>query len=107
MRMRGGILAGIVFSVATFLASPTADARNLYFDMWCQEQGYGAQRCDARSPADVEAFEAYWRAVEKYEEPYFYDRQEDARFRDEMNSQDEALRPGIAHYEPEMAARPN
>ena len=107
MRIRGAILGSLAFAVSAFLAMSPAEARNLYFDMWCQEQGYAKERCDARSPADVEAFEAYWRAVEKYEESYYYDRQEYSRFRDELNSQDETLGPGIPGYEPEKAARPN
>ena len=107
MVMYRAFFGGFAFAVTAFLATSPAESRNLYFDMWCQEQGYSNERCDARSPADAEAFEAYWRAVEKYEEPYYYDRQEYGRFRDELNSQDEALRPGIANFEPEQAARPD
>ena len=105
--MRGILLSTLAFATLALAAVAPAQARNLYFDMWCQEQGYPKERCDARSPADVEAFEAYWRAVEKYEEAYFYDRQEYGRFRDELNGQDQAERPGIQNYEPERAARPN
>ena len=105
--MRIASLSGLTLALAVLVASSPADARNLYFDMWCQEQGYVKERCDARSPADVEEFEAYWRAVEKYEEPYYYDRQEYARFRDRLNSQDTAERPGIPNYEPDKAARPD
>ncbi len=105
--MRGALLTGLAFVIAAFAASEPAQARNLYFDMWCQEQGFPKDRCEARSLADVEAFETYWRAVEKYEEQYYYERQEYARFRDELNGQDQAERPGIQTYEPERAARPN
>jgi len=105
--MRNILLSGLAFAVLALAATAPAQARNLYFDMWCQEQGYPKERCDARSPGDVEAFEAYWRAVEKYEESYYYDRQEYGRFRDELNGQDQAERPGIQNYEPERAARPN
>ena len=103
--MRGLLLSGLAFATLAFAAAEPAQARNLYFDMWCQEQGYSKERCDARSPADLEAFEAYWRAVEKYEEPYYYDRQEYARWRDELNAQDTAERPGIPSYEPDKAPR--
>ena len=105
--MRSILLSSLAFAVLALAASTPAQARNLYFDMWCQEQGYPKERCDARAPSDVEAFEAYWRAVEKYEESYYYDRQEYGRFRDELNGQDQAERPGIQNYEPEHAARPN
>ena len=105
MGTRATVLGGL--ALAALMASSPAEARNLYFDMWCQEQGYVKERCDARSPTDVDSFEAYWRAVEKYEEPYYYNRQEDARFRDELNSRDTAQRPGIASYEPETAAHPD
>ena len=104
--MRGAVLIGLAFAISALLASSPAQARNLYFDMWCQEQGFPKDRCDARAPGDVEAFEAYWRAVEKYEEPYYYDRQEYSRFREELNGLDQAERPGIQDYEPERAARP-
>lgn len=105
--MRGALLTGFALAIAAFVATPCAEARNLYFDMWCQEQGYPKERCDARSPADVEAFESYWRAVEKYEESYYYERQQDKKFRDELNGQDQAERPGIQSYEPERAPRVN
>ena len=107
MRKRGVVLSAIGVAFASLLATAPAEARNLYFDMWCQEQGYDKNRCDQRQPADVAAFEEYWRAVEKYEETYYYDRQEYGRFRDELNGQDQAERPGIQNYEPERAARPN
>lgn len=100
------VLSGVALSVLAFAAATPASARNLYFDMWCQEQGYDKARCDARNQADVEAFEAYWRAVEKFEEPFYYERQEYGRFRDTLNALDEAPEPGIANYEPEKAQRP-
>jgi hypothetical protein len=105
--MRRALLTSLALAIAAFMAAAPAQARNLYFDMWCQEQGFSRDRCDARSPGDVEAFETYWRAVEKYEESYFYERQEYDRFRDELNGQDQAERPGIQTYEPERPARPN
>ena len=104
--MRGAILTSLAFAIVAFAAASPAQARNLYFDMWCQEQGYPKERCDARSPGDVEAFENYWRAVEKYEESYFYERQDYKRFKDELNGQDQAERPGPQTYEPDHSARP-
>ena len=106
MRKRGVVLAGIGVVFASLLASAPADARNLYFDMWCQEQGYDKTRCDQRLPADVAAFEEYWRQVEKYEEQYYAQRQDYVNFRDELNQLDEKSQPGFNSYDPERAARP-
>ena len=107
MRIRGVVLSAIGVAFASLLATAPAQARNLYFDMWCQEQGYDKARCDQRQPADVAAFEEYWRAVEKYEERYFAERQEYGNFRDELNALDEKSRPGFDSYDPEKSARPN
>jgi hypothetical protein len=110
MRKRGvllGGLAGVGVVFASLLVAAPASARNLYFDMWCQEQGYDKARCDERQPADVAAFEEYWRAVEKYEEKYFVERQDYVNFRDELNALDEKSQPGFNSYDPEKSARPN
>lgn len=106
MRKRGVLLAtaGVVF--ASLLASTPASARNLYFDMWCQEQGYDKDRCDKRLPADVAAFEDYWRQVEKYEERYYVERQDYDNFRDELNKLDTNPEPGFHDYDPEKSPRP-
>jgi hypothetical protein len=107
MRIRGALLGGISVVFASLLATAPADARNLYFDMWCQEQGHDKDRCDQRLPADVAAFEEYWRAVEKYEEAYYQERQSYENFRDSLNALDEAPTPGFQDYDPERSARPN
>ncbi|MCE9521790.1 MAG: hypothetical protein K8S25_05080 [Alphaproteobacteria bacterium] len=107
MRKRGVLLGGLSVVFASLLATAPADARNLYFDMWCQEQGYDKARCDQRQPADVAAFEEYWRAVEKYEEQYFTERQSYGNFRDELNSLDEIAAPGFNKFDPEKSDRPN
>ena len=107
MRIRGVLLSAIGVAFASLLATAPAEARNLYFDMWCQEQGYDKNRCDQRQPADVAAFEEYWRAVEKYEERYYAERQEYGNFRDELNTLDEKAHPGFDTYDPEKSARPN
>ena len=106
MRKRGVLLAtaGVVF--ASLLASTPASARNLYFDMWCQEQGFDKDRCDRRDEADVRAFEEYWRQVEKYEEQYYVERQNYGNFRDELNALDENPEPGFRQYDPERSPRP-
>ena len=106
MRNRGVWLAGLGVAFASMLASAPADARNLYFDMWCQEQGYDKDRCDKRLPADVAAFEEYWRQVEKNEERYYVERQDSRNFRDEITSLDETPEPGFHDYDPDKSPRP-
>ena len=103
---RGVLLAGLSVAVATVLASAPAEARNLYFDIWCQDQGHSKERCDQRLAEDVAAFEEYWRAVEKYEERYFVERQDYVNFRDELNALDEAPQPGFQKYDPIDSPRP-
>lgn len=106
MRKSGVWLTGLSVAFASVLATAPADARNLYFDMWCQDQGYSKERCDQRLPADVTAFEEYWRAVEKFEEAFLVERQEYQNFRDQLNALDEAPRPGFADYDPIASPRP-
>lgn len=107
MRKSGVWLAGLGIAVASLWATAPAGARNLYFDIWCQEQGHSKERCDQRTPEDVAAFEEYWRAVEKYEEAYYVERQEYQNFRDQLNALDEAPRPGFEDYDPTNSPRPN
>jgi len=105
--MRNGAVLGVLgVAFVSLCATAPAEARNLYFDIWCQEQGFDVQRCDQRLPADVEAFEEYWRAVEKYEEQYYVERDEYVNFRDELNALDEAPQPGPQEYDPERSPRP-
>jgi hypothetical protein len=105
--MRSGVLlAGIAALSASLLAATPASARNLYFDIWCQEQGYDKDRCERREAADVAAFEEYWRQVEKYEEQYYVERHDNANFRDELNSLDDNPSAGFNHYDPERSPRP-
>lgn len=107
MRIRGVLLAGISVLAVSLWATAPASARNLYFDMWCQDQGYDKDRCERRDPADVAAFEEYWRQVEKYEEKYYVERQNNANFRDELNDLDTDRRAGFHGYDPETSPRPN
>ena len=53
-----------------------------------------------------EAFEEYWRQVEKYEEKYFVERENYGNFRDELNALDENPEPGFHNYDPERSPRP-
>ena len=71
-----------VVSALLFLGSATAsaqplsgplnyDVKTLTFELWCQEtQRYPTERCNARRPADVAAFEAYRASIERYELQY-------------------------------------
>ena len=107
MRKRGVLLGAVGITLVSLLAAAPAGARNLYFDMWCQEQGYSKDRCDQRLPADVAAFEEYWRAVEKYEEQYYVQRQDYVNFRDQLNALDENPRAGPQKYDPVESPRPD
>jgi hypothetical protein len=107
MRKGGIFLTGLSVALASLLAAAPADARNLYFDIWCQEQGHSKERCDARNAEDVAAFEEYWRAVEKYEERYFVEREDYQNFRDTLNNLDEAPTPGFQKFDPIESPRPN
>ena len=106
MRKSGVLLAGLGVALVSLLASAPANARNLYFDIWCQEQGHSKERCDQRKAEDVAAFEEYWRAVEKYEERYFVEREDYVNFRDQLNSLDEAPQPGFQKFDPIDSPRP-
>jgi len=107
MRKRGVILVGLSVAFASLLSTSPAQARNLYFDIWCEEQGYSKERCDQRREEDVAAFEDYWRAVEKYEEEYYVQRQEYINFRDELNALDEAPQAGPQPYDADSSPRPH
>jgi hypothetical protein len=81
--MRLMMAVGLVFSVIPQLAlaqaagretttgTTTFDVKIMTFDSWCQNtQRYDAERCQARRPEDVKAFEDYRGAVERYELDY-------------------------------------
>ena len=62
------------------------NVKNMTFESWCQEtQRYDAERCLARRPADVKAFEDYRAAVERYELQYLKQVQRDRETRDSIN----------------------
>ena len=61
-----------------FSGSQPFDVRQMTFDLWCQQtQRYSADRCHARSDADVKAFEDYRSSVERYELDYLKQQQRD------------------------------
>jgi hypothetical protein len=105
--VKRSLLGGIALVLATSMLAAPASARNLYFDMWCQEQGYEKTRCDERRPEDVALFEEYWRAVEKYEERYVVERQDYKNFKERLNTLDETADPGFKPYDNDRSPRPN
>lgn len=105
--VKRGILGGLALVVVCMMSTaPAAQARNLYFDMWCQEQGFDKTRCEERRPEDVAQFEEYWRAVEKYEEQYVVEREDYKNFRDELNDLDQTSGAGFHDYDPTNSPRP-
>ena len=105
--VKSGVMAGLALVVGSMmLSAPAAEARNLYFDLWCQEQGYDKARCDERRAEDVAQFEEYWRAVERYDEQYVVERENYKNFRDELNTLDETSQAGFQGYGPENSPRP-
>jgi len=62
------------------------NVKTMTFESWCQEtQRYAADRCVARRPADVKAFEDYRAAVERYELQYLKQVQRDRETRENIN----------------------
>lgn len=102
-----GLMASLAVVVGfMMLSAPAAQARNLYFDLWCQDQGFEKTRCDERRSEDVAQFEEYWRAVERYEEQYVVEREGYKNFRDELNALDEASQAGFQGHDAENSPRP-
>ncbi|MFN8948866.1 MAG: hypothetical protein ACK5YG_14305 [Alphaproteobacteria bacterium] len=100
-------MAGLAMVLGIMLISaPAAEARNLYFDIWCEEQGFDEKRCDERRAEDVKQFEEYWRSVERYEERYYVEREDDKNFRDKLNNLDNLSEPGLQSYDPSDSPRP-
>lgn len=61
------------------------DVKTLTFELWCQEtQRYPAERCNARRPADVAAFEAYRASIERYELEYLKQADRERQIRDSV-----------------------
>ena len=56
------------------------------FDLWCQQtQRYAAERCSARRPEDVKAFEDYRATVERYEFDYLRQQDREQQVRTRIN----------------------
>ena len=81
------LLLGSGVSLAQPLSGPlNYDVKTLTFELWCQEtQRYPAERCDARRPADLAAFEAYRASIERYELQYLKQVDRERQIRDSVN----------------------
>ena len=85
------ISAFVLFGSGAGLAQPLGsplnyDVKNMTFEMWCQEtQRYAADRCQARRPADLAAFENYRAAIERYELQYLKQIERERQIRDSVN----------------------
>ena len=68
------------------LGTTTFNVHNLDFDLWCQQtQRYAADRCTARRPEDVKAFEDYRATVERYEFDYLRQQDREQQVRTRIN----------------------
>lgn len=106
MVKRGFWAFGALVVAAMGLMAPQAKAANLYFDMWCEDQGFDEARCEERRPEDVAQFEEYWRAVERYEERFAVDRERDKDFRDDLNRLDDTQGTGMQTLDMDGSPRP-
>jgi hypothetical protein len=85
------VMALALFGSAAAFAQPLSgplnyDVKTLTFELWCQEtQRYPAERCDARRPADLAAFEAYRASIERYELQYLKQVERERQIRDSVN----------------------
>lgn len=81
------LLLGSGVSLAQPLSGPlNYDVKTLTFELWCQEtQRYPAERCNARRPADLAAFEAYRASIERYELQYLKQMERERQIRDSVN----------------------
>lgn len=95
--MRLLLAYGVALSLFPAVAAAqqsTYDVQVLSFDMWCLEnRHYTPERCDAREPADVEAFEDYRATVERYELPYLKRMEEERALQTRVLEHDSSERP--------------
>ena len=68
------------------LGTSTFNVQNMDFDLWCQQtQRYAADRCAARRPEDVKAFEDYRASIERYELDHLKQVQREQEVRTRIN----------------------
>ena len=88
------ILSLAVLAMAISFGYPPARAATLSgsddvfsFDMWCQEMKlYPAQRCQARQPTDLKAYEQYRTTAERYAEQRAQQAKRDQQLNQKLNS---------------------
>lgn len=92
----GLALTAPAVAVAQPLSGPlNYNVRNMTFDLWCLEtQRYAPERCQARSPADLKAFEDYRAAIERYELNHLKDVQRQQQFQERINRDPTATASG-------------
>ena len=80
------VLLGSGAGLAQPLSNPlNYDVKNMTFEMWCQDtQRYPMDRCQARRPADLTAFENYRAAIERYELQYLKQVERERQIRDSV-----------------------
>jgi len=84
------VAPGVDLSIGPNVDPSTGQAgynvKNMDFDLWCQQtQRYEINRCEARRPEDVKAFEDYRTAVERYELDFLKQQQRDNQFRAQIS----------------------
>ena len=85
------LASALLLISGTSLAQPLSgplnyDVKTLTFELWCQEtQRYPIERCNARRPADLAAFEAYRASIERYELQYLKQADRERQIRDSVN----------------------
>jgi hypothetical protein len=71
---------------ALSFGSGTFGVQTMDFDLWCQQtQRYAAERCSARRPEDVKAFEDYRSSIERFELDHLKQVQKDEEVRARTN----------------------
>ncbi len=94
--MRVLLAFGVALSLVPQIAAAQSsyDVQVLSFSTWCLEnKRYDADRCDARNPDDVAAFEDYRATVELYELPYLKRMEEERALQTRVLEHDSSERP--------------
>ena len=98
----GFLMALSAAAAAQPLSGPlNYNVKNMTFDLWCLEtQRYPQDRCQARSPADVKAFEDYRAAIERYELNHLKDVQRQQQFQERINRDPTSTASGLRDSTP-------
>ncbi len=78
-------LASVVTVLSASAQTMRYPVKSVDFDIWCTEiQHIAWQRCDKRTPEDLEKFELYRHTVERYEIPYLQQKDNTLRFDEDI-----------------------